>query len=73
MFKLSIGTCLIHLILIFNGSDAIDIQNDYSNFALRVNQIFYLFALISTIGAVDNMYSTKKQCKRIFYWSLLIR
>jgi len=53
------GFCVIHLFLIFAGSDDQTILNSYVLSGLRIYQIFFVVALISTIGACNRYLETK--------------
>jgi hypothetical protein len=55
------GFCIIHLFLIFAGSDTQTILSSYALTALRVYQIFQVVALICTIGALNRYIETKSK------------
>jgi len=55
------GFCVIHLFLIFAGSDEQNILESYVLSALRIYQIFYVVALLSVIGALNRYIETKSK------------
>jgi len=57
------GFCVIHLFLIFGGGTDQTILNSYVLSGLRINQIFYVVALISTLGALNRYIETRAQYK----------
>jgi len=57
------GFCVIHLFLIFGGGTDQTILNSYVLSGLRISQIFYVVALISTLGALNRYIETRSQYK----------
>jgi len=53
------GFLVIHLFLIFGGTDTSTILNSYVLNCLRINQILYLIAIISTFGAFYRYHETR--------------
>jgi len=57
------GFCVIHLFLIFAGSDDQNIIESYVLSALRIYQIFYVVALLSVLGALNRYIETQSKYK----------
>jgi len=53
------GFCIIHLFLIFAGSDAQTVLGSYVLSALRIYQILQIVALLSVLGACNRYIETK--------------
>lgn len=56
------GLCLMHILLLYIGTNSDQILVNYSTLALRLNQLFHIVSLMAAFGSIYRMLHAKNLC-----------
>lgn len=62
------GLSLMHIFLIYMGSNENSLLSSYASEALRINQLFHIVSLLAVFGGVYRAMHAKMLCKKIDFF-----